>query len=674
MAQATAQQQQQIEQPSLFDLGGSPLRAGGSEAIPPLESTTDISAANQNNKATDFLDKLIEQAEEEKKPIYVNLFDKHFEKQLHRLQYIKKVLFEEERNVVNDAFLLKEIANFGNGIYHHNKNRYKKYQNYPNDERHWASVDRGFFCGHSIKDYNRLSARGNHLYAGDTARCDNLHICPSCSSRVLSARADEIEQMQELAQNRGYELVMFTFTMPHGKRDMLKDLVKQLKAAYNFLNSSRRYKTILESLGNRLKNADGEKAWGKIKSIEIMYGVHGWHPHFHVVVIIDKDAAVMDYKEEIAELWLKALQSVGVAKSSRSAEDVRKHGFTITKNPDPRYIAKEMGANIGSPNNSKKLTSAKKSGNIAKEMTGQNSKNGRADGSITPFDILLKQIENLNDMKKFNKYLLLWIEYVCATFQLKKITWSPGLKGFFGIGEKSDEDIIEEENNGNVTAGLTTGLYSEIRKDGAWGRLERYIKAEQLKVYEILCACGREKEYNPGSVTFYALDAFVTKYYSHVPGEALDGREMKALLSLDGDKELSIDELIEAYEVLKRVRSYRTGKETYVLKQGYLAKRIGKNGSIIKRFSNKIGELAQAWGERVFYHCGLPKQLPTIEQLESSEELREIVYSIFDERDIYSAWYYREKFEEEEQQQEELQASGGTWPRVSLDDMKDVPF
>ena len=512
MAQATVQQQQQqIEQPSLFSLGGSAAEAlGGAKAIPPLENITDTRATN--NKAADFLDKLVEQAEEEKKPLYVNLYDECFEKQLRRLQYIKKILQEEERNVVNDAYLLKEIANFGNGIYEYNKYRYKKYQNHPGDEKSWASADRGFFCGHSIKEYNGVSEHGSHFYAGQTAHCDNVHVCPSCSSRVLSARADEIEQMQELAHNRVYELVMFTFTMPHSKRDMLKDLIKQLNSAYSYINRHRAYKEILESLGNHLKSSDGQKCCGKIKSIEIMYGAHGWHPHIHLVVIVDKDAPVLQYKEEISELWLKALQSVGVAKSSRSAEDVRKHGFTITKNPDPRYVAKEMSANIGGSNGSKKLASAKKSSDIAKEMTGQNNKTGRADGSITPFDILLKQIENLNDMKKFNKYLLLWIEYVCATFQLKKITWSPGLKAFFGIGEKSDEEILDEENGGNVTAGLTTGLYSAIRKDCAWGRLERYIKAEQLKVYEILCACGREREYNPGSVTFYALDAFVTKY------------------------------------------------------------------------------------------------------------------------------------------------------------------
>ena len=669
MAQvATEKKQQKIEQLGLFELQGeSAAEALGARQLPPLENTTDTVVISEQPKAEDFLNKLIEQAEEEKKPLFVNLFDERFEKQLRRLQYIKKVLFEEERNVVNDAFLLKEIANFGNGIYHHNQYRYKKYQNYPNDKRQWASVDRGFFCGHSIKEYNSVSEHGNHFYAGGTAHCDNLHICPSCSSRVLNARADEIEQMQELAHNRGYELVMFTFTMPHSKRDMLKDLIKQLKNAYKILSGTYKYRQILESLGNHLENANGERVWGKIKSIEITYGVHGWHPHFHVIIIIDKNAPVQDYEKEISELWLKALQSVGVAKSSRSAEDVRKHGFTITKSPDPRYVSKEMSVNINGFGTSKKS-------DIAKEMTGQNNKKGRADGSITPFEILVKQIENLDDMKKFNKYLLLWIEYVCATFQLKKITWSPGLKSFFGIGEKSDEDIIDEENKDKVTAGLTTGLYSEIRKDGAWGRLERYIKQEQLKVYEILCKYGREKEYNSGSVTFYALDAFVTKYYSHVPGEVLDGREMKALLSLDGDKELSIDELIESYEVLKRVRSYRTGKETYSLPRAYIAKRVGKNGSIIKRYTDKIGEIARAWGEKVFYYGGLPKQLPTLEQLESSEELREIVYSIFDEKYIYNAWFYREKFEEEERQQKEVEQSGGEWPKQHLDDMKDVPF
>lgn len=652
---------QEKMQTSLFYLepeaGGSPVQGLGERQQPPLETPTDTGAkVQQSNKVEVFLKELAAFVEEQKKPAFIDIAGEQYKKERQRLAFIRKKMLEQSGNVVADRYLLKDIANFANRVYQSYRNTYLSFQKHK-DEKNWASVDRSFFCNHAVKDYSSLSAGdGGHLYLGGVAHCDNLWICPQCSPRILSARAEEIAQLEEQAKNNGYELCMFTFTLPHSKRDALLELIQKLQSAYGYMHRMYAFKQIMELLGNHLQRDGKYVTWGRIKSIEIMLGKHGWHPHLHVVMIVEKGADVKSYSKKLSKLWLKSLQSVGVAKSSRAAEYVRKHGLTVTKNPDPRYIAKEMQPSI------------------AKEMTAGFAKDGRDDDSINPFQLLVKIVKNLENPKLFNRYLRFWIEYVCATFQLKKLTWSPKLKGFFGIGEKSDEEIIEEQNKKKIACGLTTGVQAEIRKAHMWADFEKYINDEREKVMQILVNMGRQKEYDDADVVFHAADYFVTKYFSHVRGEVLTKAEVELLLALDDDKELSEDTLLDAYILLARVKSYRSYDEAYTLKRGYVAKRIGLSGSIIKRETNKISEMSRAWGRKEYYFGGLPKQLPTLEQLESNEELREVVYSIFDERDIARAWCYRQQYEEEQVQQAQAAMAGGSWPRINLDDCLDVPF
>src|SRR5699024_5941954 len=73
------------------------------------------------------------------------------------------------------------------------------------------------------------------------------------------------------------------------------------------------------------------------------------------------------------------------------------------------------------------------------EMTGSITKRGRK-GSRTPWQVL-EDFGKTGDLEDWE----VWEEYEQASKGKRALVWSPGLKDAFGIGEKDDEDIADEE-------------------------------------------------------------------------------------------------------------------------------------------------------------------------------------------------------------------------------------
>ena len=103
----------------------------------------------------------------------------------------------------------------------------------------------------------------------------------------------------------------------------------------------------------------------------------------------------------------------------------------------------------------------------AKELGLSCTKLGRMKNR-SPFQILRDMIvADLESDSAFSRDLRLVVEYVLATKGKKQLFWSRGLKAAAGIEDKSDEEVVDDEQeNAKILWGLTRQHWDVLRKRG----------------------------------------------------------------------------------------------------------------------------------------------------------------------------------------------------------------
>ena len=102
--------------------------------------------------------------------------------------------------------------------------------------------------------------------------------------------------------------------------------------------------------------------------MEVTYGQNGWHPHHHVLLLVNHhDLRFKDYIRELTELWIKAC-----VKSGLNAPSMQ-HGLDLRNG----YYAEQYVSKWG----------------IEDEVTKGHTKKGR-NGGYTPFDLLNMSIQD----------------------------------------------------------------------------------------------------------------------------------------------------------------------------------------------------------------------------------------------------------------------------------------
>lgn len=211
---------------------------------------------------------------------------------------------------------------------------------------------------------------------------------------------------------------MVTFTLRHSRIDSLSGLMRLLCDAYQDMSRSRAFRDWRADSGQR----------GSIAATEITYGLNGWHPHRHVLMLFDRPVTREDeaaIRDELFDMWSHAVDRCGGRTVSREAFDVR--AVTRGEEQVASYVTKTIKGVDG----------------IGAEVSLADVKAGRAAGSINPFQLLdlgTPEAEKL------------WDEYAEATKGRSAIRWSRGLRDDLGMGvEKTDEEIVDEaERMGDV--------------------------------------------------------------------------------------------------------------------------------------------------------------------------------------------------------------------------------
>lgn len=229
--------------------------------------------------------------------------------------------------------------------------------------------------------------------------CGSVWACPCCSGTISDERRKELNDLLAWARASGFVPVLLTLTARHSQKDELRTLLERLKKAKQRLAQRREWRAL--------------DLVGSVTATEVTGGgLHGWHPHFHVLLImragseLDAVAAV----ETLRDAWAACLRGCELS-GTGAAFDVR--GAAEAGN----YVAK-WGA--------------------AEELALGERKKGRH--GRTPFQLLQDYAEGGDAQAG-----ALFTEFAKTFKGKRQLVWSRGLKSMAGIEEKADERIAEEE-------------------------------------------------------------------------------------------------------------------------------------------------------------------------------------------------------------------------------------
>lgn len=249
-----------------------------------------------------------------------------------------------------------------------------------------------------VETFYEGDGRGTHFEGVQT--CGSVWLCPCCGARISETRRQELNQLLTWARAQGYVVQMITLTARHGREDDLDDLLDAMKDAKRRWGQHRAYK--------RLK-AD---FIGSVTATECTGGgAHGWHPHFHMLVVSSGQIDLDDLRKP----WLASLKGAGLHGTGAgwSVQDATAAGD---------YIAK-WGA--------------------AEELSLKDRKQGR--GGRTPAQLLADSADG--DLRAGH----LWREYAEAFHGRRQLVWSRGLKSLAGINQVDDEEAAQDQQQEGQT-------------------------------------------------------------------------------------------------------------------------------------------------------------------------------------------------------------------------------
>jgi hypothetical protein len=114
---------------------------------------------------------------------------------------------------------------------------------------------------------------GRAAYSG-LYRCGDFWRCPSCRVTLGIRRARQIESALRQHVDAGGSALLATYTVPHDRDESLPVVLARLAGTW------RRYAR------NAWHDVLGEHYVGNARALEVVYGVNGWHPHYHALVFV----------------------------------------------------------------------------------------------------------------------------------------------------------------------------------------------------------------------------------------------------------------------------------------------------------------------------------------------------------------------------------------------------
>lgn len=275
---------------------------------------------------------------------------------------------------------------------------------------------------------------GKAFYAG-LETCGSVWECPVCAAKISERRRVEVLAAMTTHKASGGQVLLLTLTNPHYFGDDLPSLLAGQAQAMRRFWSTRAAKRLQDSMG----------FVGSIRALEVTHGSNGWHPHFHILLFVDRGLDLDRIRREFFAMWSNCCRLAGLPAPSF------KHGVTVEDGSKAEKYVSKWG--------------------LENEMTKGHIKKGKAKGR-TPFD-LLRDYDN----KAEKQAGALYVEYCTAFKGKRQLVWSNGLKAHFAIDEINDQELAEREEE-------NAQLGQEISRDDWKVILSFGVRAEILEAYE----------------------------------------------------------------------------------------------------------------------------------------------------------------------------------------------
>jgi hypothetical protein len=214
----------------------------------------------------------------------------------------------------------------------------------------------------------------------------------------------EVSKGISQAHNMGWESLLVTLTFPHSRNDNLKELLRKQSLASKLFKERAAYK--------RMRKVYGIK--GTIRALETTHSnANGWHPHLHELWFVERGFSIARLRQQLHQAWSKACVDAGLeCPNLTNGVDVRAGDFAAD------YVSK-WGMDY--------------------EIAKAHIKKGKKGTSKSPFQLLVDYEQG--DMQAG----ALFREYAEAFKGKRQLVWSKGLKKLFGIEQKSDKEVLDEQ-------------------------------------------------------------------------------------------------------------------------------------------------------------------------------------------------------------------------------------
>ena len=204
-----------------------------------------------------------------------------------------------------------------------------------------------------------------------------------------------------------------TLTTQHAHGEALADIWGSVQDSWAYITAHSRYRKIRDKLGI-----------GFVRTVEVMHGRNGWHPHLHVLLFVETPVDPFDTPDEYRsiaqvfhDLWVRRMESKH-CRSVRSSVGV-----------DLRPVKADCDKGVG--------MYCTKAGY---EVAMADGKEGRTSASRHPFAIAHDAVETGDTAD-----IALFREWVRSSHGRRMWTWSQGLRERLGLGEeKSDDELAAE--------------------------------------------------------------------------------------------------------------------------------------------------------------------------------------------------------------------------------------
>jgi hypothetical protein len=296
-------------------------------------------------------------------------------------------------------------------------------------------------CGAYVIDKSRLVTIGKaagkeSVFYSGLQTCKSVWACPVCSMKISHRRAEEVNHMLTNAIVRDGNIGQFvTLTIPHTVYENLKDLQLIVSNGFRRLTNHPNYvgRTKKGIFKPGIKQRFGVK--GFVRALEVKKKNKGWHPHLHIVFILDNIEAerIADFSAEIIQLWAN-----------------------IIYNNSEKVINQEFGQDSKTITGLKGISDYLSKWDIGKELTQSHRK--VAGDSMTPFEIFqyYKQTDNERYLKHFEHYVL-------SFHNVKQLTFSKDFKKrYLEIEEKTDEQACNEVEIEEILMAMDKQMFKEI--------------------------------------------------------------------------------------------------------------------------------------------------------------------------------------------------------------------